>query len=64
MIQDEPSKARVNDAQLLRAIIDYLPLPIFLKDQDSRFVLSNKQHGQLLQKTEAELLGNDTSLVT
>jgi PAS domain S-box-containing protein len=63
IVKSKEQAQRIADAELLRAIIDYLPLPIFVKDEQSRFQLSNTQHGQLLQRTEDELLGNDTSIV-
>lgn len=46
-----------NQYELLRSIIDSTPDLIFGKDLDGKFVICNKAVENLLQKTEAELLG-------
>jgi PAS domain S-box-containing protein len=48
---------RLRDADVLLSIIDKLPSIIFAKDDQLRFVLSNKKHSELAGKTEKELLG-------
>lgn len=51
------------DTELLREIIDYLPIPIFVKDEHSAFVLSNRKHSELTGVKEASLLGRTTALL-
>lgn len=43
-------------AEVLLQILDNLPTSIFVKDEDLRFVFSNKMHCNLIGKTEQELL--------
>jgi PAS domain S-box-containing protein len=49
------------DLDLLSAIIDEVPLPIFVKDANSVFVLSNRRHAELIGIKESELLGQTTA---
>jgi PAS domain S-box-containing protein len=39
-------------------ILNNLPTPIFVKDQDLKFVFTNKQYQDIVGKTEDELLGH------
>jgi PAS domain S-box-containing protein len=50
-------KEKLMDAQSLRSIVDNLPAAIFVKDEELRFVLSNKHHDKLIGKSEDTLLG-------
>ncbi len=45
-------------ASLLQHILDALPTPIFAKDDQARFVFSNRNHCELVGKSSDELLGN------
>jgi PAS domain S-box-containing protein len=52
----------VNDSdsrleRLLIALVQNAPLPIYVKDEDCRFVLSNAEHRRLLERDESEILG-------
>jgi PAS domain S-box-containing protein len=58
-----PAPMRNIDASLMSAIIDEVPLPIFLKDANSVFVLSNRRHAELVGKTESDLLGHTTAVL-
>lgn len=52
-------------ADVLLQIMDNLPTSIFVKDDQLRFVFSNKVHCELIGKSEAELLGkSDTDFYT
>lgn len=44
-------------AEVLLQILDNLPTSIFVKDENLRFVFSNKTHCDLIGKPESELLG-------
>ena len=48
-------------ADVLLQIMDNLPTSIFVKDEQLRFVYSNKIHCDLIGKTESELLGKSDS---
>jgi PAS domain S-box-containing protein len=66
MTQTEPSRSwpqRELDIDLMSAIIDEVPLPIFAKDANSVFVLSNRRHAELVGKPEGELLGQTTAVL-
>jgi PAS domain S-box-containing protein len=66
MTQTEPSRSwpqRELDIDLMSAIIDEVPLPIFVKDANSVFVLSNRRHAELVGKPEGELLGQTTAVL-
>jgi PAS domain S-box-containing protein len=52
---DENKQMLTND--VLMQMLDNLPTPIFVKDQDLRFIYSNKLHCKLIGKTEEELIG-------
>jgi len=54
-------QSRITDPELLSAVIDALPLPIFVKDENSVFVLSNRRHGELVHLGENDLVGNTTA---
>ena len=43
--------------EILLQILDDLPTPIFVKDENLRFVFSNRVHGELMGKSGPELLG-------
>lgn len=43
--------------RLLVALVQNAPLPIYVKDEDLRFVLSNTEHRRLLERDEGEILG-------
>ncbi len=66
MTHENTDKARPQrklDLQLMSAIIDEVPLPIFVKDASSHFVLSNRRHAELIGKPESELLGQTTAVL-
>lgn len=44
-------------------LIDALPLPIFVKDQDSKFILSNAEHRALTGASPGHLLGKTTAFL-
>ena len=44
-------------AKFLEGIIDSLPIPIYVKDSETRFVFSNRYHDELIGQREDELLG-------
>lgn len=44
-------------AKFLEQIIDSLPIPIYVKDAETRFVFSNRHHDELMGLTESELIG-------
>jgi PAS domain S-box-containing protein len=48
---------RLEDAKVLLSILDNLPTSIFVKDEDTKFLYSNKLHCEMIGKSEAELLG-------
>jgi PAS domain S-box-containing protein len=51
-------EALANERNLLRTLIDNLPDNIFIKDAESRFVISNLAHAHLLRaKTPDEIVG-------
>jgi PAS domain S-box-containing protein len=60
-IQQQPSGSNFS-GELLREIIDYLPIPIFVKDEASAFVLSNRRHCELAGLSEQQLLGQTTAI--
>jgi PAS domain S-box-containing protein len=50
--------------ELLLSVLDNLPTPIFVKDDDLRYVYSNKKHCEIMGYTEAELIGKtDTNFL-
>jgi PAS domain S-box-containing protein len=51
-------EALANERNVLRTLIDNLPDNIFIKDAESRFVISNLAHARLLRaKTPGEIIG-------
>ena len=48
---------RLNDPEVLLSILDHLPTSIFVKDEDLKFVYSNKLHCTMIGKPEPGLLG-------
>jgi PAS domain S-box-containing protein len=48
---------RLSDPKVLLSILDNLPTSIFVKDDELRFVYSNRLHCQMIGKSEQELLG-------
>jgi PAS domain S-box-containing protein len=60
MTKDEGDGAmteRLTDSDVLLSILDNLPTSIFVKDEELRFVYSNKLHCAMIGKAEPELLG-------
>ena len=51
------TKRRLSDPDVLLSILDNLPTSIFVKDENLKFVFSNKLHCQIIGKEEADLLG-------
>ena len=50
--------ALVNERNLLRAVIDNLPICIFVKDRESRFLVNNEAHLRVLgARTQEEVIG-------
>lgn len=49
---------RLDNADTLLGILDNLPTPVFVKDDQLRFVFVNAAHCRLIGKTENELLGH------
>lgn len=45
------------DADFLAQMLDSLPTPIYAKDENARFVFSNRMHDALIGSREEELLG-------
>jgi PAS domain S-box-containing protein len=48
---------RLSDPAVLLSILDNLPTSIFVKDEDLKFVYSNKLHSLMIGKSEDALLG-------
>jgi PAS domain S-box-containing protein len=48
---------RLSDPEVLLSILDNLPTSIFVKDEELKFVYSNKLHCEMIGKPEVELLG-------
>jgi PAS domain S-box-containing protein len=48
---------RLSNPDVLRSVLDHLPISIFVKDEELRFVYSNAMHDSIVGKPEAELLG-------
>jgi PAS domain S-box-containing protein len=48
---------RLSDPDVLLSILDHLPTSIFVKDEDLRYVYSNRLHDALAGQAEADLLG-------
>ena len=44
-------------AETLYQILDHLPTPIYVKDEQLRFVFSNKKHCEMVGKSAEELIG-------
>ena len=44
-------------AKFLEQVIDSLPVPIYVKDAETRFVFSNRHHDALIGRSEDELIG-------
>jgi len=54
--------ALVNERNLLRAVIDNLPIFIFVKDRESRFLVNNRAHLKVLgARTQEEVIGKADS---
>lgn len=51
-------RKKVADVEVLQALIDSLPLAVFVRDSSARFVLSNKAHQKILGFTEEEIVGH------
>jgi PAS domain S-box-containing protein len=51
------STKRLNEASILLSMLDKLPTPVFLKDDQLRYVYSNAKNDELLGHSETELLG-------
>src|SRR5690606_19145022 len=52
-----PTTAPLGEADLLRALIDNLPDLIYVKDEQSRFLVANRAVAEQMGTTPAELLG-------
>lgn len=50
-------RERIQDAAVLISILDNLPTSVFAKDENLRFIYSNKAHCDIIGRSEAELLG-------
>lgn len=48
---------KIQDTDVLLSILDNLPTSIFVKDEQLRFVFSNKLHCEIIGKSEDQLLG-------
>lgn len=48
---------KIQDADVLLSILDNLPTSIFVKDEQLKFVFSNKLHCDIIGKSEDQLLG-------
>ncbi|MGH6924474.1 MAG: diguanylate cyclase domain-containing protein [Propylenella sp.] len=48
---------RLSDAEALRGILDAVPHPIFVKDEDSRFVMVNEAMCEFMGRAFSELVG-------
>jgi PAS domain S-box-containing protein len=48
---------RLSDPDVLLSILDHLPTSIFVKDEDLRYVYSNRLHDALTGQAEVDLLG-------
>ena len=57
MSQRSIPDGRLSDAETLRGIIDAVPHPIFVKDEDSRFVIVNEAMCQFMGRHLGELVG-------
>ena len=57
MSEDRPEWNRIEDAAILRNILDHLPTSIFAKDESLRFIYSNEAHCRIIGQDEAALLG-------
>jgi PAS domain S-box-containing protein len=42
---------------LMKMIVDYIPFPVFVKDEEGRYTLINKAEAELLGKPEEEIIG-------
>jgi PAS domain S-box-containing protein len=56
-MSDLPPSNSDLSAEMLYKILDHLPTPIYVKDEQLRFVFSNKIHCESVGKKSAELLG-------
>jgi PAS domain S-box-containing protein len=57
MDNDPHEDARTSDLQLLLSILDSVPVSIFVKDHDLKFVYNNSANCELLERTRGELSG-------
>jgi PAS domain S-box-containing protein len=51
------STSRLNEPSILLSMLDKLPTPVFLKDDQLRYVYSNTKNDELVGHCESELLG-------
>ena len=56
-MQNQPELDPLLSAQTLYEILDQLPTPVFVKDDQLRFIFSNKAHCDMVGKSPAALLG-------
>jgi PAS domain S-box-containing protein len=49
---------KVSDPEVLQALIDSLPLAVFVRDSSARFVLSNPAHQKILGFKEEDIIGH------
>jgi PAS domain S-box-containing protein len=47
---------------LLKIILDNIPFPVFVKDEESKYTVVNKAEAKLFNLSEEELIGKDDSL--
>ena len=57
MANDRSAQDRIQDAAVLRDILDHLPTSIFAKDEELRFIYSNEAHCRIIGQPEDMLLG-------
>ncbi len=56
-MQSQANTNKQLSAEMLYQILDQLPTPVYVKDEQLRFVFSNKKHCEMVGKSSEELLG-------
>jgi two-component system sensor histidine kinase/response regulator len=54
----EAEQSALRQQELTEQILDQLPIPVFLKDRDGRFVRFNRRFQELSQRSRREILGH------